>query len=84
VLRAFWKAFRKSSAAQDVAEYCLITALVALVGLAIFIHISGGVQSIWSTANSTLAGTTAPPAQTGTTTTRPAAATPGVSADFRR
>jgi len=40
---------------QDIAEYCLMTALVALVALGIFIHVAGGVQAIWSNANSTIA-----------------------------
>jgi Flp pilus assembly pilin Flp len=40
---------------QDVAEYCLITALIALVGLGIFIHISGGLQTVWQSAGSSLA-----------------------------
>jgi len=40
---------------QDIAEYCLMTALVALVALGIFIHVAGGVQAIWNNANSTIA-----------------------------
>jgi Flp pilus assembly pilin Flp len=40
---------------QDIAEYCLMTALVALVALGIFIHAAGGIQAIWSNANSTIA-----------------------------
>jgi Flp pilus assembly pilin Flp len=38
-----------------VAEYCLVTALLALVALGIFIHISGGVQNIWGAAGSAMA-----------------------------
>jgi hypothetical protein len=34
--------------------------VVALVALGIFIHISGGVQSVWGTANTTLSGSTGP------------------------
>jgi Flp pilus assembly pilin Flp len=56
VWRAILRAFHKSSAGQDLAEYCLITALAALVGLGIFIHLSGGMQAIWGTASTTLAG----------------------------
>jgi Flp pilus assembly pilin Flp len=40
---------------QDLSEYCLITALLALVALGIFVHASGGVHAIWSTAGSRLA-----------------------------
>jgi Flp pilus assembly pilin Flp len=38
----------------DLAEFCLITALITLVALGIFYHISGGVHDLWSTANTTL------------------------------
>lgn len=55
MLRAILKAFTKETAAQGLAEYCLIAAMVALMGLGILIHVSGGVQAIWSSANSTLA-----------------------------
>jgi Flp pilus assembly pilin Flp len=46
-LQAFWKTFHKSELGQDLAECCLISALVALVALGIYIHVSGGVQSIF-------------------------------------
>jgi Flp pilus assembly pilin Flp len=46
--------FRRSEHAQDLAEYCLITAIIALVGLGIFYKLSGGVQGIWGTANSAI------------------------------
>jgi len=49
-LRAFWTEDR----GQDLAEYCLLTALVALVAAGIFVHFSGGVQAIWASANTTL------------------------------
>ena len=39
---------------QDLAEYCLLTALVALIGLAILIHLSGGMQALWTGANTSL------------------------------
>ena len=39
---------------QDLAEYCLLTALVALIGLAILIHVSGGMQALWTGANTSL------------------------------
>jgi Flp pilus assembly pilin Flp len=40
---------------QDLAEYCLLTALVALIGLGILIHLSGGMQALWGGANTSLA-----------------------------
>jgi len=39
---------------QDLAEYCLITALVALVAGAILFHVSGGMNGIWNAGNQTL------------------------------
>jgi Flp pilus assembly pilin Flp len=39
---------------QDVAEYCLLTALIALIGLGILYRVSGGMQNLWGNANSTL------------------------------
>jgi Flp pilus assembly pilin Flp len=47
--------FRRSDHGQDLAEYCLLTALVALIALGIFYHVSGGIQEMWSTAGTTLA-----------------------------
>jgi len=46
--------FRKDTG-QDLAEYCMITAFIALIGLAIFVAMSGGMKDLWGTANSTLA-----------------------------
>jgi Flp pilus assembly pilin Flp len=39
---------------QDLAEYCLLTALVALIAVGILIHLSGGMQALWSGANTSL------------------------------
>lgn len=46
---------REKDRAQDLAEYCLITAFVALVALGIFLYVSGGVQGMWSSINASLA-----------------------------
>jgi Flp pilus assembly pilin Flp len=51
----------KKDRGQDVAEYCLMTALVALIALGIFWHVSGGLQGMWNSINASLA--------TGNTTT---------------
>jgi len=40
---------------QDLAEYCLLMAFVALVALGIIIHASGGIQAVWTSANTTMA-----------------------------
>lgn len=56
---------------QGLAEYCLITALIALVALGIFWHVSGGLQGGWGTANTALASGNA-----GTTQTTPSSGAP--------
>jgi Flp pilus assembly pilin Flp len=71
--RAFLRRFRKQQSGQDLAEYCLLTAFLALAAAAIFVYASGGIQSIWITANTTIAagstsstgGGTASPANNG-------------------
>jgi Flp pilus assembly pilin Flp len=54
MLRSFLKALHAEDRGQDLAEYCLLTALVALIALGIFVHVSGGVQAVWSSANTSL------------------------------
>jgi len=54
MLRSLWEGFWHDEQGADLAEFCLITALIALVALGIFYHISGGVHDLWSTANTTL------------------------------
>lgn len=46
--------FRRSERGQDLAEYCLMTAIIALIGLGMFYKLSGGVQGLWGTANSAI------------------------------
>ena len=46
---------REEENGQDLSEYCLLTALLALIAAGIFIHAAGGVQNLWSVANQTLA-----------------------------
>ena len=48
------KTFASEDRGQDLAEYCLLTALVALVALGIFVHLSGGMQALWGGANTSL------------------------------
>jgi Flp pilus assembly pilin Flp len=38
---------------QDLAEYCLITAVVALIAGAILFKVSGGMQNLWNSAGQT-------------------------------
>ena len=46
---------RNDEKGQDLSEYCLLTALVALIGLGLFLYVTGGVKNLWTTANTTLA-----------------------------
>ena len=52
--RALWAFFVRDDRGHGLAEYCLVAAFIALVALGLYIHVSGGVQDLWSTANSAL------------------------------
>ena len=71
----FWrfvKALRSEDRGQDLAEFCLLTALVALVILGIIIQLSGGMQAVWNGANTSLtAGNAASGAPADTNTKAP-------------
>ena len=54
MLGALCGSFWHDEQGADLAEFCLITALIALVAFGIFYHISGGVHDLWSTANTSL------------------------------
>ena len=74
--RVFLRRFRSEESGQDLAEYCLLTALLTLIAAGIFVQASGGVQAIWNGANLSLtAGNAASSTQTGgaTATSEPAA-----------
>ncbi|SPE38698.1 hypothetical protein SBA6_930003 [Candidatus Sulfopaludibacter sp. SbA6] len=47
--------FRRNEHAQDLAEYCLLVALIALIALGLMAHFAGGIQGIWNSASTTLA-----------------------------
>jgi Flp pilus assembly pilin Flp len=51
--------FRRNDLGQDLAEYCLMTAIIALIGLGIFYQLSGGFQNLWGTADSAIAAASA-------------------------
>jgi Flp pilus assembly pilin Flp len=74
----FWrfvKALQSEDRGQDLSEYCLLTALVALVALGIIIHLSGGMQAVWGGANTSLtagnAAISGSPGATGTPASAP-------------
>ena len=69
MLRHLLRALHSEDRGQDLAEYCLLTALVALIGMVIFVHLSGGMQALWTDANTSLtAGNAAISATTGSGT----------------
>ena len=68
---AFLSKWLREEGGQDLAEYCLLTALIALAAAAILVQASGGVQAIWGTANSSLiAGNSGTPVSTTPTQAR--------------
>ena len=75
MLRHLLRALHSEDRGQDLAEYCLLTALVALVGMVIFVHLSGGMQALWTDANISLtagnAAISAHHAVAGTATSAP-------------
>jgi len=54
-LTAFWK----DEKGQDLIEYTLLMAFVALASAVLFIGAGGSIQGIWSTTNSQLAAANA-------------------------
>ena len=54
MLRAIYRFLTERDQGQDLAEYCLITALIVLIALGILWRVSGGIQGMWDTANTTL------------------------------
>jgi len=46
--------FFKRDHGQDLAEYCLLVALLALITAGILFHVSGGMQNLWGGANTTI------------------------------
>ena len=53
-LGRFVKALQSEDRGQDLSEWCLLTALVALIALAIIVQVSGGMQAVWRGANASL------------------------------
>lgn len=55
MFRAMLWVFRGNDRGQDLADYCLLTALIALIALGIICHVSGGIQGLWSSTGAMLA-----------------------------
>lgn len=54
-MKTLLKSFLKEEQGQDLVEYSLLLAFVALASAALFIGAGGNISAIWSKANSTLA-----------------------------
>lgn len=68
MFRAILRFLRRNDLGQDLSEYCLLTALIALIALGIFWHASGGIGALWSNSNTSLASaSTAAGVSTGAT-----------------
>jgi Flp pilus assembly pilin Flp len=53
MFRAISVFFRREEG-QSLADYCLLTALVALVAAGILLHVSGGLNNLWTTGSQSL------------------------------
>jgi Flp pilus assembly pilin Flp len=50
----FWRTFWKQDQGQDLIEYTLLMAFVALASAALFMGAGASVKSIWTKSNTTL------------------------------
>ncbi|HWQ55816.1 MAG TPA: Flp family type IVb pilin [Bryobacteraceae bacterium] len=53
-MRNFWLAFGRDEEGQDLIEYTLLMAFVALASAALFIGAGGSIKGIWTQTNSQL------------------------------
>jgi Flp pilus assembly pilin Flp len=53
-MRSFLANFRDDEAAQDLIEYTLLMAFVALASAALFLGAGGSISGIWTTSNNQL------------------------------
>ena len=67
MLRSTLRIFGGNDQGQDLAEYCLLTALIALIALGIFYHVSGGIQGLWSSTGTALVAANASTGSVDTT-----------------
>ena len=51
----WWREFISNDAGQDLLEYSLLLAFIALAGAAAFVGMSSSANTIWSVANNNLA-----------------------------
>jgi len=54
-MKTFFTNFRKDEQGQDLIEYTLLIAFVALASAALFLGAGGSIKTIWTTTNTQLA-----------------------------
>jgi len=75
--------FLRGKEGQDLSEYCLITALVALIALGIFWHVSGGMAALWSNSATSMAAASGAAGAGASTTSGATTGTGSADADTR-
>ncbi|HZT29117.1 MAG TPA: Flp family type IVb pilin [Bryobacteraceae bacterium] len=58
-MKTFWMNFWKEEQGQDLIEYTLLMAFVALASAALFIGAGGSINTIWTAANNQLSNAAA-------------------------
>ena len=53
-MKSFWKNFCHDESGQDLIEYTLLLAFVALASASLFMSAGNSINSIWQTGNNTL------------------------------
>jgi Flp pilus assembly pilin Flp len=53
-MKSFWKKFCQEESGQDLIEYTLLLAFVALASASIFISAGNSINSIWQSGSNTL------------------------------
>jgi Flp pilus assembly pilin Flp len=53
-MKSFWKRFCREESGQDLIEYTLLLAFVALASASLFMSAGNSINSIWQSANNTL------------------------------
>jgi len=53
-MKLFWKKFCQEESGQDLIEYTLLLAFVALASASIFISAGNSINTIWQTGSNTL------------------------------
>jgi Flp pilus assembly pilin Flp len=58
-MRSFWQEFLREEGGQDLIEYTLLMAFVALASAALFVGAGGSIQGIWTQTSTQLSSASA-------------------------